>query len=339
MSKTIYANNILRPGGQLPRADMYLFWGEDTLSRRRLEQKAREENLQAGGEDFDLTVFYGADTRADEILEQLDMQPMMSPKRVVVVRNADELRPDDIKKLQRYVDNPSKQAVFVLTAEKVDQRKAFWKALSAKAAAVRCTPPWEPRDIERWMQDEIRTSGRQMDRDAIQLFAESVELNYETAWREWEKLLLFTGERRRITSDDVMESIGQLRTFSVYELQDALGRRDVKRALHMLENILSGGESLVFLVAVLTRFYQTIWRIHALRKGNLSEEEVRQRALKGVFPRFQDRFIAASRHVKPQSMPRVFEALYDADNALKSTGDQLDRFLAEILVWRLCREV
>ncbi|MCD4829948.1 MAG: DNA polymerase III subunit delta [Candidatus Cloacimonetes bacterium] len=339
MSRTVYANQILRAGGKLPPANCYLFWGEDGLSQRRLEAMVRQEALAKGSEDFDLTVFYGAETKAEQIIEQLAMLPMLSPKRVVVVRGADEMRADEGKRLLPYIENPSPSVVLVLTAGKIDQRRVLWKGVMKHAESVRCTPPWEPRDIERWLQGEIRNSGYSVDRDALSLFAGSVELNYETAWQEWEKLKLYVGERRRITTDDVTASLGQLRTFSVYELQDALGSRNLKRGMEMLENILSAGESPVFVVAVLTRFYHVVWRIHALRGHNLNEQEVRQRALRGIMPRFQDRYMTAARNIGPDSIRRVFEALYDTDAALKSTGDRLDRFLAEIMVWRLCREV
>lgn len=337
MNKPLYANQLLTKGARLPAASCYLFWGEDSLAKTRLERLARQQSLAKGSEDFDLAVFYGADSRAEDILEQLDMLPMLSAKRVVVVRAADELRADDAKRLAPYLESPGPQTVIVLTAGKIDQRKTFWKNALASSLSVRCTPPYEPRDIEMWLRGE--TGGYTFDADALSLFASSIELDYEIARQEWEKLVLYVGDRRRVNVRDVEESLGQLRTHSVYELQDALGSRNLRRAMTSLESILAGGESPIFVVTVLMRFYLTIWRIQVLRKRGADEQEVRRSAMPGVIPRFQDRYLRAAATIPARGMMNIFAALYDADDALKSTGDHLDRFLAEIMVWRLCKGV
>ena len=60
---------------------------------------------------------------------------------------------------------------------------------------------------------------------------------------EWEKLLLYTAGRARITHDDVETMVTGAKQRSLYELTDAISRKDKARALLLLDGLLNASEA------------------------------------------------------------------------------------------------
>ena len=70
---------------------------------------------------------------------------------------------------------------------------------------------------------------------------------YTACWNaasfaELEKLLLYVGEKKRITLGDVETMVLAAKQRSLYELTDAVSAKDRVRALQMLDAILSSGD-------------------------------------------------------------------------------------------------
>jgi hypothetical protein len=93
------------------------------MPRPRLERLARSI-AGKGSEDFELAVFYGADSRAEDILEQLECDHALA-KRVVVVRAAEEAAPVDAR--SGAVSGEPVPQTSLCSPPEIDQRKTFWK--------------------------------------------------------------------------------------------------------------------------------------------------------------------------------------------------------------------
>ena len=63
--------------------------------------------------DFNQNIFYGKDTSVDEIISACKQYPVMSNKRLVLVREAQELA-RTIHKFENYFDNPVDKTILVI---------------------------------------------------------------------------------------------------------------------------------------------------------------------------------------------------------------------------------
>jgi DNA polymerase III subunit delta len=138
---------------------------------------------------------------------------------------------------------------FVLTAHQVDKRRSFWLKLNkAFRVTVYDVPDLKGRDgeaeLEAIIHERAERLGLSFDADALGLF---ISLSGERTLliaSELEKIDLYLGdERRRVTIDDIRLLIPQNRDGIVFELGSAIAARHPQRALRMLDQLLSQGES------------------------------------------------------------------------------------------------
>ena len=84
--------------------------------------------------DFDMSLFYGLETDANRIIEACRQFPLLGDRRVVLVREAQQLR-GGLEALEPYCKTPSEKTVLILCFKGVDDiRKGAAKAAKALAA-------------------------------------------------------------------------------------------------------------------------------------------------------------------------------------------------------------
>ncbi|MBN1948628.1 MAG: DNA polymerase III subunit delta, partial [Candidatus Cloacimonetes bacterium] len=250
------------------------------------------------------------------------------------LRNFDQLDNNDKNLLADYLVQPLSTSILILLAEKCDRRIAACKKIFSSSLCVECKPPYDQRDISRWLQAELRNRRLQMSPDAINTFAGYIEPDYLIASNELEKLIILTRGRQIISTDDVLECVGRSRTGNIYELQNALGQKKLNTALTILENMLDSNESAVFIVTMLTYFFITLWKIQLLRRNKVSDRMISEQYLPEIYPIYRRDYLQYAADYPLASLCKIHLLLLQADTDLKSL-DLDDRIILEMLVFRI----
>ena len=112
-------------------APLYLLGGEEPHYLDQLSDAIESSAMEEHERDFNQTVLYGRDSDLDQILAAARQFPMMAERRLVLVKEAQELREwrskEKLEKLAAYADNPVSSTVLVL----VHRNKMPDKRLSA----------------------------------------------------------------------------------------------------------------------------------------------------------------------------------------------------------------
>ena len=114
---------------------VYVLMGEEPFYIDKICDYISENVLQPEERDFNQTVVFGADVTGAQVADLCKGYPMMSEYRVVVVKEAQNLR--NLEALEKYLENPVKTTILVFCHKngKLDSRKKF-SALAAKAGVV-----------------------------------------------------------------------------------------------------------------------------------------------------------------------------------------------------------
>ncbi|MGJ8634450.1 MAG: DNA polymerase III subunit delta [Luteolibacter sp.] len=140
---------------------------------------------------------------------------------------------------------------FLLSADKVDKRRAFWKFLT-KTAAVKA---FDKIDISRdgW-QDQVGAMvdkragelGLEFEHEAMELFIMLAGEQTKQIANELEKLDLYLGkERRMVTEEDVRALVPLSRAAVVFETGKAIQTGNVARAIQLVDEQLAAEESAI----------------------------------------------------------------------------------------------
>jgi DNA polymerase-3 subunit delta len=318
---------------------VYFFHGDepyfiDTLSRY-IEEHALEEDQRS----FNQTVLYGKDTDARTVIDVASRYPMMAPRQVVIVKEAQELR--DLQDLKTYVEKPvaSTVLVFCHKHKKFDKRKALAKSLKGSGAIVFESKRVYDNQVGGWIRQFLKARGVSIDDQASELMGEYLGTDLSKVANELEKLLLNVGKGECVTIDLVHEHIGISKDYNVFELQRALAGRDIP-AVNRIVTYLSANTKtnpMVYLVGSLYTYFSKVALMQELR--TLSERELLS-AMKLSSAFFLREYRQAAANYPPLKLRHIFHLLKEYD--MRSKGLNNDRFeegeLLRELVFRIVSE-
>lgn len=328
---------FLRIFPEQPPQSVYYIIGSDVFLRNLVFQKIKDRFCQREWEDFDFSLFYGDNANPFEILEHLEMSPFLAKRRLIAIKAFDMFSADKQKIIAEYTKKPYKTSVLIIMAEKSDARLLANKILAEHSLQISCRPPYSVQDVENWLFHETKSRGMILDKNSLRIFAESIEPDYQIASMELEKLIIYTKNKKNISQQDIEESVGKSKTVNVFNLQNALGEKNLKEAIILLEKLNESNSAAVYIVMMLTRFFLQIWKILALREKNISDSEICQRYLNEVNFRFRQDYCSFADNYSLTNMSHIFANLLQADADLKSLNIKEDIILCDLL-FSLCKK-
>jgi len=317
---------------------VYYIFGPEHYLKDQVLKEITKRFSEPGSEDFDLIILHADSNSAVDALEQLESMPFLAKYKLVIFKNFDVLKASDKMLIAEYVKDNVPSSILVLTADKIDERIKANKMISEKSIKIICRSPYNSSDILRWLNIELRKKNISMDNDSKELFTRSIELDYNLAKNELEKLILLTKDKGHISIENVRESVGKSKVNKVYDLQNEIGMRNLKNSLSILENMISYNESAVFIIIMLTSFFRTLWRVKALQKKNLSDSEIQNRYLPEIYYKFRSDYINYAKNYSYKALRDIFALLLQADIDAKSLNLK-DSVILEMLVYKICKTV
>jgi DNA polymerase III subunit delta len=158
---------------------------------------------------------------------------------------------------------------------------------------------------------------------------------------ELEKLILYVGEKKRITLGDVETMVLAAKQRSLYELTDAISSKDRVRALEMLDSILTTGEGDEAAIGHLYMLAKTFRQMLVILERNVRDQRMLWAALWQGFrvPPFaaDDIIKQARRYKSKRELMRAIRLVAKTDLALRSNPPS-KRIVLEKLVMDLTSE-
>jgi DNA polymerase-3 subunit delta len=332
---------MARPSGNDPLAPLregepgplYFLYGKERYLIDRAVDLLRARVLEARSRDFNYELFYGKEAGASRITQAARTLPMMARRRLILVRDADEMKADELAALIPYVSDPAPETCLALVGEKVDARLKFFTAFKKRGVMLKLDPLYE-RQLPDFVRGEARARGVSLEPAAVQLVVDEIGAELGTLADAVERLAMFVGERKTVSVDDVDKVVATTRQRSVFELANAVGEGSRARALTVLGAMVEARESGVRIVAMLARHLRQLWAAQELLRSGAGKADLA--AALGIPPFFVDGIAEQARRLDRADCLRMHEALFRADKNLKSSRLD-DARLLEGLILELTR--
>ena len=212
---------------------VYWLEGEEDYFIDQVMNYAEHHILSEAEAGFNLTVFYGKDAAWADIVNACMRYPMFAERQVVLLKEAQQMR--DIDKLEGYIANPLTSTIFVVSykEKKVDGRSKLAKLLKDKGEML-STKKMYDNQLPEWVNNLAAGKGYSLSQKALMLLVEHIGNDLSRINNEIDKLAVNLGERKKITEDDIEKYIGVSKEYNVFELQDALAKKDLVRAMRII---------------------------------------------------------------------------------------------------------
>lgn len=318
----------------------YVFVGDEAFFRKRFRDAILEHLVPADLRDFSLFEFDLAETDLAEILDRARTPSLMAPFQVFFVRGVKNLfgrgsNEEKLSAIEEYCKNPNPDALVVFVADHIsipaDVRKMEMQD-KERYQRIRDTigqycgivelARVEEGDAVRWITDYCTGRGAKMEADGARELVDALGGDMMMISNELEKLILYVGEKKRITLGDVETMVLAAKQRSLYELTDAISGKERVRALEILDAILASGEGEEAAIGHIYMLAKTFRQMLVILERNVRDQRMLWAALWQGFrvPPFaaDDIIRQARRYKNRRELTRAIRLVAKADLALRS---------------------
>ncbi|MBI2413522.1 MAG: DNA polymerase III subunit delta [Deltaproteobacteria bacterium] len=293
---------------------IYYIYGSDDYLIDETLSAIKDEVLKG---PFASMNYHSFDAKADpsDIVAAASTMPAFAEWRLVVVKGAENFKDKHTETLIPYIKRPSPSTclVFVSMDAKLNRTSAFAKALIEGGYLKACERPSDE-ELFAWVRKNVKKEGKTISDGAVRKLVEIGGGKLRDIHAELQKIVLYAWEKPAIEEKDVEDAGLDCREESIFGLSDAIGAKDLKKALYIYEKI-SDEEPLKVLGSI-ARQIRTLLKIKALLKKGTPPDKLP--SLLGLFPKYADGYLRRSRKFSERELKIAIEKLLKADSDLKS---------------------
>jgi DNA polymerase III subunit delta len=283
---------------------------------------------------------YSADEdETQAALEQAQTMPMLSPRQVVFLEDAEmieklgeEKREAAVAQLEAYFKDPAPFTVLVLEASALDQRMKLAKLLADKTLVVEVGLGDKPEErlatAANLAHAMAKDEGVSFEKNAAEDLAEFVSADLQRLKTEINKLATYVGARKIIRRQDVSTMVISEKTTTVWELANMLANRQSSTALEFLDRLLREGEQPLQILGAITWMYRKIIEASEIRGASNGWQAARTLSMR---PEQAELALQAARKIPKAKLLAGLSALQYADDRLKR-GSEDARAVMEFLL-------
>jgi DNA polymerase-3 subunit delta len=311
---------------------VYYLFGEEAYFIDLISDYIQDNVLTEDEKAFNLSVLYGKDVDLATVIGTAKRFPMMSDYQVVIIKEAQDLRisgEDNSNRFIHYLEHPQPSTILVFCYKhgKPDKRLSYYKALVKHAVLFESAQLYDNK-VPEWITGYVKDNGYQLSPKAAVLLAESLGTDLSRVVNETGKLFINLPKGSTITEDYIEQNIGISKEYNVFELQNALGAKDIMKANKIINHLSANQKEnpLLVTVSLLFGFFNKLMIFHSLPdKSNTNAARVL-----GVNPFFVSDYMKAAANYKPDKLVRIISYLREYD--LKSKGvDNVSTTEADLL--------
>jgi len=310
-------NQIIRDIKNKIYHPVYLLSGEEEFYINAISDLLEESVLSDAEKEFNQTILYGGETDVLSVVSEAKRYPMMSPYNLVIIKEAQNLK--KIEDLVDYVSNPSPTTILVVCYKhkSIDGRSNFSKISKKKGVFFKSKKLYDNQIIP-WIEAYLKDRNFSISPKAAFMLKESVGDQLSKLSNELDKLMLNLSEGAKIDEQMVEAFVGLSKDYNVFELINALGRKDVLK-VNRISEVFGKNEKnypLAKMLPMIYRFFSQLMLVHAHQKA--SDRELAAKI--GVHPFFVKDHRNAANSYSIKKIARVMSFLRKADGYSKGVG-------------------
>jgi DNA polymerase-3 subunit delta len=303
-------------------APIYFLHGDEPFYIDAIANHIEHKVLSEDQKSFNMTVLYGKEGNHLQILDSARRYPIMADHQVILIKEAQEMK--DLAKLENYIKQPMPTTILVIAFKhkKFDKRTKFAKALTAsKNVVVFESKKLYENKIADWATGYLKEKGYTLASNASELVVEYLGTGLSKISNELDKLMINLPKGTQVTEKHIQDNIGISKDYNVFELQKALGSRQIEKSQRILNYFKSNPKSgpMVMVVSSLYGFFSKIYIYHSVKNGSDNEIAAALGMRSSYF--LKDYKIAAKNYNKPKT-EQVISLLHEYD--MKSKGVNRD---------------
>jgi len=231
-------------------APLYMLVGADDIEKAAVAGEFSglvEEGLEA----FNVDRLHGGEAKVDAVIDASQTLPMMAPRRIVIILDADKLlmprregksADDDQARLEAFIQNPPDHATVVFVCGPLDMRRRLPKLLAKHAQVVDCGTIENDADADLWVKTRAARDRVHLEPAAVRALVERAGLDIVRLRSALERVALYAMGQPTVTVDDVRQVVAAgPQAEEDFGIANAIRAGDASEALRQLGASLDNG--------------------------------------------------------------------------------------------------
>jgi DNA polymerase-3 subunit delta len=305
----------------------YILHGDDIFTRTEELSQLRERMDNAQIAELNTTLLDGRTVTWDELRQHCDSLPFLSDRRLVIVtglltrltqRGAGA---GDQQFLERLIEHlpglpPTTRLIFLEDRTLPDRHPVLALARSQQEGYERAFAQPSGHALTRWIYQRVSQQGGRIESQAAQALCTFVGDDLYQLHHEVQKLLDYTDGERAITEEDVHTLTPKARQGNIFDLVDALGRRDGRQAARTYHDLLAMGEHPLGILGMITRQFRLMIQVKELSPQHPTVSALARALHQSPYP--IRKILAQSHNYSMEQLRTVYHKLLDVDVAIKT---------------------
>src|SRR5262245_3715886 len=312
-----------------PAYPLYLFHGDEPYLIDQAIARLRERVGKATA----IRSFYAGEDSLDALFDAWGTPSLFATDTLVVLKGAEFLKAAERERLVKETEfRNATQPLVVCAHGRVDMRQTFFALCAKKGFVAEFRPPF-PNQVIEWAQHFARERQVRLSEDAALLLAELIGPDLLALSAEIDKLIAFIFPRTDIDAKAITKCAGDTYRHPVFDLADALGRRDRQKALGLLHRVLADEREALPVLHALVGHFRRLWLVKEMAGSGSPEEEIAQTV--GLHGQRLRLLLGQSRLYTVADLRQFWHRVTALDQALKSSR-AAPLALLETLVLEAC---
>lgn len=296
---------------------IYLLQGEEPYFIDQVSNYIEKNVLTDAEKGFNQSIFYGKDSEPQNIAESALRFPMMADRQVIIVKEAQSMK--KIEALGNYAEKPMASTILVLNYKykTLDARTKLVKAIK-KNGVILTTKKIYENQVPAWIDKYLKKHDFTIEPQAAQILTAYLGTDLSKVANELNKLIIAVKDTNHITPAHIEKNIGLSKDFNLFELQDALGSRNVFKANQIIHYFGANPQQhpIQKTTSTLFSYFSKIFAYHFLK----DKSERNAVAQLGGHPFYIRKIIAASKKYNPAKLYEIIGILREYDMKSKGMG-------------------
>lgn len=312
-------------------APVYLLYGDETYLVNQYRDKLlsavtdREDNMN-------FAKFAGEKIDPMEIIGFCETMPFFADRRVVLAEGTGLFKKSCEEFAERIKELPDTSLILFVESE-VDKRNKLYKTVDKLGEALCFETPNE-KTLAVWVKGMFKGEGKRITDDAIRSLIEHTGSDMNSIKNEIDKLISYTVDREDVTVSDVEALCVGNSEGHIFEMIDAISRKQQDRALHLYHELLENREPAMRILFLIARQYDLLLKTKMCLAENKNYADTA--SVLGVPSWSVKKYAEQCQNYSEQELKKIMEACQDTDYKLK-TSQASDVVAVEVLLISLSR--
>ncbi|WP_168119326.1 DNA polymerase III subunit delta [Paenibacillus sp. HB172176] len=263
---------------------LYVLYGKDRYRLNAFIDTLTEQLFTEEEKELGVIKFDTAETAVEQIVIEAESPPFFVERKLILVKDAavmatggkDNAKLEHrVEKLLAYLEQPleSSVIVFVVGAEKLDERRKIVKAIKERKSVI-AFAELSAAELKQWMLQRAARQNRRLSEDGADLLMVRSGTNMGQLSQELDKLCLHAGEGGVIDVEQIDLLTASTVEEDVFAMVEALSELRIDKALKQYQQLLVRREEPIKIVALIARQFRIMLQIKELEQQHYSPQQM-----------------------------------------------------------------